>query len=174
MPAVVITGSKHDAFAGDPLSVKLMKREVRYGQRILGICFGYQLLAHALGGKAGETAGCNTLPADDTFRLQCLPLRSKWHQSSSKKIVQPVILRIKITPAVALQANLGSPQYLNLHSQAEAPSDWSQAQGHSCACRLFPATFSRGLSEGWKLTVHEKHRDQVLELSPLYLLCQPR
>lgn len=53
---IVITGSKHDAFADDPWIVKLrqyMRQEADRGQRILGICFGAQLLAVSLGGKAG-------------------------------------------------------------------------------------------------------------------------
>lgn len=54
---IVITGSKHDAFADDPWIVKLrqyMRQEADRGQRILGICFGAQLLAVSLGGKAGR------------------------------------------------------------------------------------------------------------------------
>ena len=54
---IVITGSKHDAFADDPWIVKLrylMQREAARKQRILGLCFGAQLLAVALGGKAGK------------------------------------------------------------------------------------------------------------------------
>ena len=55
---IVITGSKHDAFADDPWIVKLrslMRREAERKQRILGLCFGAQLLAVALGGKAGNS-----------------------------------------------------------------------------------------------------------------------
>lgn len=54
---IVITGSKHDAFADDPWIVKLrylMQREAARKQQILGLCFGAQLLAVALGGKAGK------------------------------------------------------------------------------------------------------------------------
>lgn len=55
---IVITGSKHDAFGDDPWIVKLrylMKREAARKQQILGLCFGAQLLAVALGGKAGNS-----------------------------------------------------------------------------------------------------------------------
>lgn len=58
LQGIVITGSKHDAFADDAWIVKLrahMKKQADLNQRILGICFGAQLLAVALGGKAGPS-----------------------------------------------------------------------------------------------------------------------
>ena len=58
MQGIVITGSKHDAFADDAWIVKLrrcIREQAKLGQRILGICFGAQLLAVALGGKAGSS-----------------------------------------------------------------------------------------------------------------------
>ena len=59
---IVITGSKHDAHGMDPWIVKLrevVKSEAQRGQMLLGLCFGAQLLAHALGGKSGESCICS-------------------------------------------------------------------------------------------------------------------
>lgn len=56
--AYLITGSKHDSFADEPWIIQLQDyvREL-YAKRkkMLGICFGHQLLAHALGGKADRS-----------------------------------------------------------------------------------------------------------------------
>jgi GMP synthase-like glutamine amidotransferase len=53
--AYLVTGSKADSFANDPwietLKAFLLKRYQR-GDKLLGICFGHQLLALLLGGKA--------------------------------------------------------------------------------------------------------------------------
>lgn len=57
--AFLITGSQHDAFADDDWIVRLRdySRELfEAGKPLVGICFGHQLLAHALGGRA-ERAG---------------------------------------------------------------------------------------------------------------------
>lgn len=56
--AFLITGSKHDSFAETPWVVALREFIVNlYKQRkpMVGICFGHQILAHALGGKAGRS-----------------------------------------------------------------------------------------------------------------------
>jgi GMP synthase-like glutamine amidotransferase len=53
--AYLVTGSKADSFAPDPwiqtLKTYLLER-YRRGEKLLGICFGHQLLALLLGGKA--------------------------------------------------------------------------------------------------------------------------
>ncbi|GGX48367.1 glutamine amidotransferase-related protein [Saccharospirillum salsuginis] len=53
--AFLVTGSKHDAFADDDWIVRLrdyVRTLYDHGKPMVGICFGHQLLAHALGGRA--------------------------------------------------------------------------------------------------------------------------
>ncbi len=56
----IITGSRHDAYRDDPWLVALRDFIVQLYEaraRTVGICFGHQAVAHALGGRA-EPAGC--------------------------------------------------------------------------------------------------------------------
>ena len=54
---IVVTGSASDSFGTDPWIVRLrdeLAAAVRRRQRILGVCFGCQILAIVLGGSAGQ------------------------------------------------------------------------------------------------------------------------
>lgn len=56
--AYLITGSKADAFSDEPWIVRLrdyVRERFLAGDKLLGICFGHQLLAHSLGGHAGRS-----------------------------------------------------------------------------------------------------------------------
>ncbi|MDQ7987409.1 amidotransferase [Pseudomonas sp. G34] len=58
--AYLVTGSKADSFANDPwietLKAYLLER-YQAGDKLLGICFGHQLLALLLGGRAERASG---------------------------------------------------------------------------------------------------------------------
>lgn len=68
--AYIATGSKHAVYEGHPWVEQLcgFVRELRTARKpFVGICFGHQLLAYALGGevaKAGQGWGIGVLPMD--------------------------------------------------------------------------------------------------------------
>jgi GMP synthase-like glutamine amidotransferase len=57
--AYLITGSKSSAYDDDPWIVELatfVRRLQSRGKKLVGICFGHQLIAHALGGKVEKSS----------------------------------------------------------------------------------------------------------------------
>jgi GMP synthase-like glutamine amidotransferase len=71
--AWVITGARYDAYRDEPWIVALrtfIAGVVEHRSRLVGVCFGHQAVAHALGGKAENTgtwkAGPQLLHVDDT------------------------------------------------------------------------------------------------------------
>ncbi len=55
--AFLITGSQYDAFSDEPWVRRLreyVQELFQAGKPMVGVCFGHQLLAHALGGEAGR------------------------------------------------------------------------------------------------------------------------
>lgn len=56
----LVTGSKYDAFSDEPWIARLRefcRQCYQQNKKLLGICFGHQLLAHALGGRADRASG---------------------------------------------------------------------------------------------------------------------
>jgi GMP synthase-like glutamine amidotransferase len=57
--AVLLTGSRHDSFVDDPWILKLVEfvEEVLEQRRvrIIGVCFGHQIVGRALGAKVGRS-----------------------------------------------------------------------------------------------------------------------
>src|SRR5690554_1775053 len=56
--AFLVTGSKYDSFSDEDWVVRLRDYvRLLYQSRkpLIGICFGHQLLAHALGGRSGRS-----------------------------------------------------------------------------------------------------------------------
>lgn len=57
--AILITGSKHDSFANDPWILKLVgftKQVLEQRRvRIIGVCFGHQIVGRAMGAKVGRS-----------------------------------------------------------------------------------------------------------------------
>ncbi|KAB8255809.1 class I glutamine amidotransferase-like protein [Aspergillus pseudonomiae] len=77
--AIVQTGSKHDSFENDPWILKLVEYTQKALQdnrvKLLGICFGHQIIGRALGVKVGrsdagwELAVCNMDLTDQGKKL---------------------------------------------------------------------------------------------------------
>ena len=57
LSSLLLTGSRADAFGDEPW-VQTLREQVRQalarGQRLLGICFGHQLIAHVMGAPVGR------------------------------------------------------------------------------------------------------------------------
>jgi GMP synthase-like glutamine amidotransferase len=71
--AWIITGARYDAYSDEPWIVALRKfigAVLEHRARLVGVCFGHQVVAHALGGRAENTgtwkAGPQRLEVEDT------------------------------------------------------------------------------------------------------------
>jgi len=71
--AWIVTGARYDAYRDEPWIVALRKfiaTVLDHQARLVGVCFGHQAVAHALGGKAENTgtwkAGPQLLHVEDT------------------------------------------------------------------------------------------------------------
>jgi GMP synthase-like glutamine amidotransferase len=71
--AWIVTGARYDAYRDESWIVALRKfiaGVLERQARLVGVCFGHQAVAHALGGRAANTgtwkAGPQTLDVDDT------------------------------------------------------------------------------------------------------------
>src|SRR4051794_36284244 len=71
--AWIITGARYDAYRDEPWIVALrtfIAGVLQQQARLVGVCFGHQVVAHALGGKAENTgtwkAGPQVLDVEDT------------------------------------------------------------------------------------------------------------
>jgi GMP synthase-like glutamine amidotransferase len=71
--AWIVTGARYDAYRDEPWIVALRKfiaSVLEHQSRLVGVCFGHQAVAHALGGKAENTgtwkAGPQVLHVEDT------------------------------------------------------------------------------------------------------------
>lgn len=56
--AVLLTGSKYDSFSDEPWVVELRRRVrtlLAQKKKLLGICFGHQLIAYCMGAKVGRS-----------------------------------------------------------------------------------------------------------------------
>ncbi|CAM1503293.1 Fc.00g080690.m01.CDS01 [Cosmosporella sp. VM-42] len=56
--AILITGSRHTAFESDPWIVKLVeftKAAIEGGVRVVGVCFGHQIVGRAMGAALGKS-----------------------------------------------------------------------------------------------------------------------
>jgi GMP synthase (glutamine-hydrolysing) len=69
----IVTGARYDAYVDEPWIVDLRAFIVdvlEHRARLVGVCFGHQAVAHALGGRAEPTgtwkAGPQTIEVDDT------------------------------------------------------------------------------------------------------------
>jgi hypothetical protein len=72
----VVSGSASDSFAQEPWILRLrleLAAAVERRQKILGICFGCQLMAIVLGGRSGTGALC-TASAPDLATIKILQL----------------------------------------------------------------------------------------------------
>jgi GMP synthase-like glutamine amidotransferase len=94
--AWIITGARYDAYGDDPWIVALRKFITsvhEHRARLVGVCFGHQAVAHALGGRAENTgtwkAGPQVLDVEDTPRFEGAPVTINAMHQDVASIVPP-------------------------------------------------------------------------------------
>eukprot|EP01083_Nonionella_stella_P076234 207635_1 len=83
--AIIITGSKHDAYTDDEpwkLQLQLMIRDIYYNRRtikLLGVCFGHQIIIHSLRNSEDDVVGRNRVRNKMEIGLVSVDLNDKFH-----------------------------------------------------------------------------------------------
>ena len=115
LAGVVITGSHamvSDREAWSEALVPWLARLVAQGTPVLGICYGHQLLAHALGGEVGYHPGgleLGTVPITLTPEAQADPLFAHLPAQLTAQVVHAQSVRALPPGAVRLAGNAHEP-----------------------------------------------------------------
>lgn len=115
LAGVVITGSHamvSDREAWSEALVPWLARLVAQGTPVLGICYGHQLLAHALGGEVGYHPGgleLGTVPITLTPEAQAAPLFAHLPSQWNAHVVHAQSVRVLPPGAVRLAGNAHEP-----------------------------------------------------------------
>ncbi len=84
-PAYLITGSRHSVYDDEPWIAELaafLQRVLEAGGRIVGICFGHQLMAHFFGGETAPAPGGWAVGVQEGRILR----REPWMDSGSDRL----------------------------------------------------------------------------------------
>lgn len=154
--AYLVTGSKADSFGSDPwiqtLKEYLLERYKR-GDKLLGICFGHQLLALLLGGKA-ERAEQGWGVGVHSYRLENKP---EWMSPSLDELQllishQDQSLACRKRPRCwlpATSARLGpTTSRIRCCASRGIQSSFTTTRGHCSICAS-SISVSRSISRAW-------------------------
>lgn len=111
--AYLITGSKADSFGSDPwiatLRVFLLKR-YQLGDKLMGVCFGHQLLALLLGGKT-ERATQGWGVGVHHYEISKQP---EWMKPSTERLAMLIIHQDQVTVAPANATILAGSEFCSI------------------------------------------------------------
>ncbi len=111
--AYLITGSKADSFGSDPwiatLRVFLLKR-YQLGDKLMGVCFGHQLLALLLGGKT-ERATQGWGVGVHHYEVSEQP---EWMKPSAERLAMLIIHQDQVTVAPANATILAGSEFCSI------------------------------------------------------------